>query len=30
LIRKQKVERIIGRAGKVNFHDDWEKARHER
>jgi Arc/MetJ family transcription regulator len=30
LIRKQKVEKIIGLAGKLDFNDDWEKARHER
>ena len=30
LIKKEKVERIIGQAGEFNFHDDWEKARHER
>lgn len=30
LIRKQKVEKIIGQAGKLDFNDDWENARHER
>ncbi len=30
LIRKQKVEKIIGLAGKLDFNDDWKKARHER
>lgn len=30
LIRKQKIERIIGQAGKLDFNNDWEKARHER
>jgi Arc/MetJ family transcription regulator len=30
LIRKQKVEKIIGSAGKLDFNNDWEKARHDR
>jgi Arc/MetJ family transcription regulator len=30
LIRKERVEKIIGQAGKLDFSDDWEKARHER
>ena len=30
LIRKQKIEEIIGQAGKLDFNNDWEKARHER
>lgn len=30
LIRKQKIEDIIGQAGKLDFNDDWEKARHAR
>ena len=30
LIRKQKIERIIQRSGKVEFSADWEEARHGR
>jgi Arc/MetJ family transcription regulator len=30
LIRKQKIERIIQRSGKVEFLSDWEEARHGR
>ena len=30
LIRKQQIENIIGQAGKLDFNDDREKARHAR
>lgn len=30
LIRKQKIEHLINQAGKLDFHDDWEKVRHAR
>lgn len=30
LIRKKKIERIISLAGKLEFSDKWDKARHER
>ncbi len=30
LVRRQKVERLIRQTGKLQFSDDWEKARHER
>jgi len=29
-IRRKKLENIIGMEGKLQFTDDWEKARHER
>lgn len=29
-IRRKRLEEIIGMKGKLQFSDDWEKARHER
>jgi hypothetical protein len=29
-IRRKKLEEIIRMEGKLDFTDDWEKARHER
>ena len=30
LIRQNKIERVLASAGKLEFSDDWEKARHGR
>jgi Arc/MetJ family transcription regulator len=30
LIRQKKIERVLSSAGKLEFSDDWEKARHAR
>lgn len=30
LIRKKKIEKILSLAGKLEFSDKWNKARHER
>jgi hypothetical protein len=30
LIRQRKIERVISSAGKLEFSDKWEKARHGR
>lgn len=30
LIRKKKVEQVLSFAGKLDFSDKWDKARHER
>ena len=30
LIRQRKIERVISSAGKLEFSDTWEKARHGR
>lgn len=28
LIRKKKIERVLSSAGKLEFSDGWDKARH--
>ncbi|MCL4491815.1 MAG: type II toxin-antitoxin system VapB family antitoxin [Nitrospirae bacterium] len=30
LIRQRKIERVLSSAGKLEFSDKWEKARHGR
>jgi Arc/MetJ family transcription regulator len=30
LIRQSKIERVLSAAGKLEFSDEWEKARHGR
>ena len=30
LIRQRKIEKVLASAGKLEFSNDWEKARHER
>ena len=30
LIRQKKIERVLSSAGKLEFSDKWEKARHAR
>ena len=30
MVRKQKIEKIIGQAGTLDFSQDWEEARHGR
>ena len=30
LIRQKKIERVLSSAGKLEFSDRWEKARHGR
>lgn len=30
LIRQKKIERVISSTGKLEFSDEWEKARHDR
>ncbi len=30
LIRQSKIERVLSSAGKLEFSDNWEKARHGR
>jgi Arc/MetJ family transcription regulator len=30
LIRQRKIERVLSSAGKMEFSDKWEKARHGR
>jgi Bacterial antitoxin of type II TA system, VapB len=30
LIRQKKIERVVLSAGKLEFSDEWEKARHVR
>jgi hypothetical protein len=30
LIRQKKIERVLSSAGKLEFSDKWEKARHGR
>jgi hypothetical protein len=30
LIRKKKIERVLSLAGKLEFSDKWDIARHER
>jgi len=30
LIRQRKIERVLSSAGKLEFSDSWEKARHAR
>lgn len=29
-VRRRKLEEIIGMEGKLQFSEDWDKARHER
>ncbi|MEJ2696151.1 MAG: type II toxin-antitoxin system VapB family antitoxin [Candidatus Sulfobium sp.] len=30
LIRQKKIERVLASAGRLEFSDEWEKARHGR
>lgn len=30
LVRKKKIEKVLSLAGKLEFSDKWDKARHER
>jgi Arc/MetJ family transcription regulator len=30
LIRQRKIEKVLASAGKLEFSNNWEKARHER
>jgi len=30
LIRQKKIERVISATGKLEFSDEWDKARHDR